>query len=190
MGTDDLDVTARRLVALAELDDRDITEVVEQAARHAGGFLVGLDNRLKTVESLRRKLADLHGQDPTLTVEEAAEQIYDVLRFTVVAEPGRYMATHDDVLAELRSQGVEVVAEANRWGGPGYRGINLRLRAGPARRFEVQLHTRESFEAAKATRGLYEEYRLSTTPPDRRAELFALLDSAFAQVSVPPGAVP
>ena len=64
------------------------------------------------------------------------------------------------------------------------------MRVGNARRFEVQFHTRESFEAAKATRGLYEEYRLSATPPERRAELFALLDSAFAQVSVPPGAVP
>ena len=134
-----------------------------RAAAIGSSASVGVDNRVKTVESLR---------------------------FTVVAEPGRYMATHHDVLAELRSQGVDVVAETNRWGGPGFRGINVRLRVGPARRFEVQLHTRESFEAAKATRGLHEEYRLSTTPPDRRAELFALLDNAFAQVSVPPGAIP
>lgn len=190
MSTDELDVTARRLVALAELDDRDITDVVERAARDAGSVLVGLDNRVKSVESLRRKLADLVSQDPDLTVDDAAEQVYDVLRFTVVAEAGRYMATHDDVLAELRSQGVDVVAETNRWAGPGYRGINVRLRVGTARRFEVQFHTRESFEAAKATRGLYEEYRLSTTPADRRAELFSLLDNAFARVPAPPGAVP
>lgn len=190
MSADELDVAARRLVALAELDDRDISELMEQAARHAGGVLVGLDNRIKTVESLRRKLADLVGQDPTLTVEEATEQVYDVLRFTVVAEAGRYMATHDAVLAELRSREVDVVAETNRWAGPGYRGINMRLRVGDARRLELQFHTRESFEAAKATRGLYEEYRLGTTPPERRAELFDLLDNAFTQVSVPPGAVP
>ena len=54
-----------------------------------------------------------------MTVEEAAEQVYDVLRFTVVVEPGRYMATHDAVLAELRSREVDLVAETNRWAGPG-----------------------------------------------------------------------
>lgn len=163
--------------------------MVDHVSAEAGGTLVGLTNRIKTVESLRRKLADLVEQDPTMTVGDAAEQVYDVLRFTVVAEPDPYMAIHDEVLDRLRRQGVDVAADDHRWAGPGYRGINARLRASAGRRFEVQFHTRESFQAAKATRGLYEEYRLSSTPPARRAELVEEIDAIFARVPPPPGAV-
>lgn len=164
MSTSDLDLAARRLVALAELDEPEISPTVERLTAHAGGVLVGLANRIKSVDSLRRKLGDLQAQDPAMTVDQAAEGVFDVLRFTVVVEADRYVVVHREVLDGLRRQGVDVVADDNRWGGPGYRGINTRLRAG-ARRFEVQFHTRASFEAAKATRGLYEEYRLASTPP-------------------------
>jgi hypothetical protein len=187
---EDVGVVARRLVALAELDDAEVTGTVEHAAAQAGTRLVGLDSRIKSVVSLQRKLTDLLTQDPTLSIDAAAEKVYDVLRFTVVAETYRYGAAHDKVLATLRAQGADVVAEANRWPGPGYRGINTRLRFGGARPVEVQFHTRESYAAAKATRGLYEELRLRTTPPERRAELAAEIADTFATVPIPPGAVP
>ncbi len=187
--SDEIDVAARRLVALAELDDHDVTEVVSQAALRAAAELVGLDNRIKSVESLQRKLADFLAQDPALTIAEAAEQVYDVLRFTAVAEPEHYMAAHNDVLSTLAAHGVEVVEDVNRWAGPRYRGINARLRLG-SRRFEVQFHTPASYAAAKATRGLYEEFRLASTLPHRRAELAVAIEEVFAQVPAPPGAVP
>lgn len=190
MSAEDVDIAARRLVALAELDDVEVTAAVEHAAAQAGVRLVGLDRRIKAIESLHRKLTDLLTQDPALSVEEAAGQVYDVLRFTVVAEADRYTAVHDDVLSVLQAEGAEVVAETNRWPGPGYRGINARLRIGGSRRFEVQFHTRESYAAAKATRGMYEEYRLRSTRPARRGELAAEISAVFATVPIPPGAVP
>ena len=189
MRNDEIDVAARRLVALAELDDHDVTEAVRQAALRAAAELVGLDNRIKSVESLRRKLADFRAQDPALTIAEVAERVYDVLRFTVVAEPERYIAAHKEVLSSLAAHGVELVDDANRWAGPRYRGINARLRLG-SRPFEVQFHTPASYAAAKATRGLYEEFRLASTLPHRRAELAVAIEEVFAQVPVPPGAVP
>ncbi|MGH2684833.1 MAG: hypothetical protein ACRDJP_05125 [Actinomycetota bacterium] len=190
MSAHEVDVAARRLVALAELDAEDLTETVSHAARLANADLVGLDNRIKSVESLRRKLADLMAQDPTLTVDEGAERVYDVLRFTVVAEPDRYMAVHDGVLVTLAAQGVAIVQDANHWAGPRYRGINSQLMATGHRRFEVQFHTRDSYAAVKATRGLYEEFRHAATPPPRRAELAAQIGAVFARVPVPPAAVP
>ena len=44
---EELDVAARRLVARAELDDPDVTDLVRAVAAAAGGALVGLDNRIK-----------------------------------------------------------------------------------------------------------------------------------------------
>jgi hypothetical protein len=183
-----LDAAARRLVAIAELDDTGVTGMMRQAVETTGGELVGIDHRVKTVESLARKLADLVRQDPDIGVEEAGSDAYDVLRYTVVADTERYMGVHDAVLGRLRAEGIEVVLATNRWAGPGYRGINIRLRDRD-RRFEVQFHTRQSFEAARATRGHYEELRLNETPQERKDELQNTIDDVFSPVAVPPGAL-
>jgi hypothetical protein len=182
----DPEAVAGRMVARAEVDDPTITGMVAVVVEGSGGFLVGLDRRVKTVESLARKLADMVADEPTLTAEEVARDVYDVLRYTVVAEPEVYVEVHDRVLARLADASVGVVVDSNRWAGPGYRGINARLVVG-ARRFEVQFHTPESYEAAGATRGYYEEFRRRDTPDDRLRELLGLIDAVFSQVPVPPG---
>lgn len=181
-----VDATARRLVAGAELHDPEITALLDGVVEETDGRLVGLDNRIKTVESLTRKLNDLIAQNPTRGVEAAATQVYDVLRYTVVATDNHYMEVHDRVLDGLRRHGIKVVLDDSRWAGPGYRGINVRLRVGDWR-FEVQFHSPASYEATKTTRGYYEERRLAGTSEERRNELARLTEEVFSQVPVPPG---
>lgn len=94
------------------------------------------------------------------------------------------------VITFLQRRDVTVVEDRNRWRGPGYRGINVRLVTGDHRRFEIQFHTPESYAANKATRGQYEERRLETTSPERREELDVAIDAPFGDVAVPPGAIP
>jgi hypothetical protein len=183
-----VDATVRRLVAGAELHDPEVTALMGSVAGETDGWLVGLPHRVKTVESLTRKLNDLVAQNPTRGVEAASSQVYDVLRYTVVATDDRYMEVHDQVLDGLRQRGATVVLDANRWAGPGYRGINVRLRVGDWR-FEVQFHTPASYEATKATRGYYEEERLAETPEARKDELHEMTDAIFAPIPVPPGAL-
>ncbi|MGI8662235.1 MAG: hypothetical protein ACR2LQ_03375 [Acidimicrobiales bacterium] len=187
--SDDLDVLARQLVAMAELDDGILTDSLRFLVSKTDGTLAGLDHRIKSVDSLKRKLTDMLALDPDLELSGAALRVYDVLRFTVVAEVEHYMAVYEALLAELQRQGTTVVEARNRWAGPGYRGINVRLRMGANQRFEIQFHTRDSYAAAKATRGQYEELRLSTSP-ERVAELAASIGEVFARVPVPAGAVP
>ena len=186
---EELDVAARRLVARAELDDPDVTDLVRAVAAEAGGALVGLDDRIKELDSVKRKLSDMIARQPGLTPAEAAERLFDVLRFTVVSDAGSYMAVRDAVLATLQQRNVTVVEERNRWRGPGYRGINVRLITRDHRRFEFQFHTPESYAANKATRGQYEELRLGTTSVQRVTELAAAIEATFGEVPVPPGAV-
>jgi hypothetical protein len=61
---EELDVAARRLVARAELDDPDVTDLVRAVAAEAGGALVGLDNRIKELDSVKRKLSDMIAGEP------------------------------------------------------------------------------------------------------------------------------
>lgn len=186
---EELDVAARRLVARAELDDPDVTDLVRAVAAEAGGALVGLDNRIKGLDSVKRKLSDMIAREPDLTPAEAAERLFDVLRFTVASDASSYMAVRDAVLAMLRQRDVTVVEERNRWRGPGYRGINVQLITRDHRRFEFQFHTPDSYAANKATRGQYEERRIATTSPQRKAELDTAIDAAFGDVPTPPGAI-
>jgi hypothetical protein len=188
--SDEVDVLARHLVAMAELDDGVLTDSLQFLVSTTEGALVGLDHRIKTVDSLGRKLTDMLALDPDLPLADAAERVHDVLRYTVVADVDQYTTIYDALLAELTRQGATVVEVRNRWAGPGYRGINVHLRAGVNQRFEIQFHTRNSYAPAKATRGQYEELRLATTSPERAAELTAAIEAAFAAVPVPPGAVP
>lgn len=167
-----------------------MTDAIQVLVARTDGVLVGLDHRVKTVDSLRRKLTDMLELDPDLELNDASERVYDALRYTVVVEADDYMAVYEGLLAEFQRQGSTVVEARNRWAGPGYRGINVHLRVGMNQRFEVQFHTRESYAAAKATRGQYEELRLATTSPARSAELAAAINEAFARVPTPPGAVP
>ena len=53
------------------------------------------------MDSLRRKLTDMLELDPDLELDEAAERVYDVLRYTVVVEADDYMAVYEGLLAEL-----------------------------------------------------------------------------------------
>jgi hypothetical protein len=187
---DELDLAARRLVAGAELDDPVVTDLVRAAAAEAGGAIVGLDNRIKELASVKRKLSDAIGINPDKTLADAAEGLYDVLRYTVVSDADRYMAVREAVLIALQQRDARVVEERNRWTGPGYRGINVRLVIQGHGRFEIQFHTPESYAANKATRGQYEERRLETTSPERRDQLDVTIDAAFDVVPIPPGAVP
>lgn len=188
--SDDLDILARHLVAMAELDDGILTDSIQLLVSRTDGVLVGIDHRIKAVDSLKRKLVDMLALDPDLELHDAGERVYDVLRFTVVAEVDQYTAVYEALLAELQQQDATLVEARNRWAGPGYRGINAHLRVGLNQRFEIQFHTRDSYAAAKATRGQYEELRLAATSPARAAELAASIDEAFARVPTPAGAVP
>ncbi len=51
------------------------------------------------------------------------------------------MVVREAVITVLQRRDVTVVEERNRWRGPGYRGINVRLVTGDRRRFEIQFHT-------------------------------------------------
>lgn len=183
-----VEIATRRLLAQARQDEPRITELVVGVAEECGGSLAGLDHRVKGYDSLVRKLSGRLRRTPTRGVEDIASQIYDPLRYTVVSEVDDYLAVHRAVLDQLRRRGVQVVSVSNRWAGPGYRGINVHLRAGDCQ-FEVQFHTNESYQIVVETHARYEEMRREDTLEERRAELEAMIEFHFGRVVVPPGAV-
>jgi hypothetical protein len=155
-----------------------------------GANLQGWDHRLKTEESLKRKLATALLEDPTLSFDEVLSGLKDSVRYTVELPEGRYAAGALETAELMHARGFELVGEPrNTWGRSGYQGINSVWRdPDTGQLFEVQFHTPTSFWAKETTHLLYEKERLPGTPPEEAARLAAEQQEIFSRVTVPPGA--
>ncbi|GAA2690440.1 ATP nucleotide 3'-pyrophosphokinase [Streptomyces lunalinharesii] len=171
--------------------ERSISPQVRAAALLSHAQLVGFDQRLKSADSLKRKVATTMQEAPGQSVETSLAALNDAVRYTLQWPTGQY--THGVTVAAglLASWGNDTNRWSNTWGRTkGYKAVNSGWNAPRSgQRFEVQFHTPESKAAQLETHKIYEEQRLPGTPPERRRELQAQQDAIFAAVPVPVGAV-
>jgi hypothetical protein len=150
--------------------------------------LVGFDNRLKGRERIKekvcRRIKDF-GRSP----EEAVSRVPDTIRYTFQYKEKDYAHGVTADVTRLREQGFRLSRLWNAWSGEQYKGINSRwVDPDSGQRFEVQFHTRVSFEAKQLTHGAYE--RLRTRQPDKFEQMVleAFQKKVASDVPVPRGA--
>jgi hypothetical protein len=120
-------------------------------AKASGGKQEGLEYRLKTKESLARKLETTN-----------PENINDSLRYTITYPSENIGAGANKVMKQLEDAGYTKVKVKNTFkpGSP-YKGINTTFKTPDGQPFELQFHTPESFNTKQnLTHGMYEELRL------------------------------
>jgi hypothetical protein len=150
--------------------------------------LVGLESRLKGRERLSEKVAEAV-EERGRSVVEALGFVKDAIRYTFCYSEDGYM---QGVLADCRrleDEGFGRFDRKNSWDGDEYKGINSHWRApDEGQIFEVQFHTRSSFEAKQETHWAYE--RLRALPEDEAEvrELRAFQRKVTAKIPIPPGA--
>lgn len=125
----------------------DILGVTEQQ----GGIMVGLDFRLKRPDSLTRKLyADVREakeKGQTITLQDAANKMGDVARFTSCFEPKDFQKGADAVIRSLQQKGYELVKFKNYFQpGSSYKGLNCNFKDKNGNIFELQFHTPETMK--------------------------------------------
>ncbi|GAB7032693.1 ATP nucleotide 3'-pyrophosphokinase [Streptomyces sp. NPDC021749] len=176
--------------ARARRAERSISPQVRAAAKISHAELVGFDHRLKSPDSLKRKVATAMRENPGRTVDESLGKINDAVRFTLQWPDAKYSQGVTTASALLSAWGNDSTRWSNTWHRPtGYKAINSAWRAPRSHQlFEVQFHTPQSKAAQLETHKLYEEQRLPNTPPERVRELQEKQDAIFAAVPVPPGA--
>jgi len=153
-----------------------------------GAHLEGLDFRLKTPESLLRKVATAVEQHGDLG--RALTESKDTVRYTVSSTPSTYTGDVRAVVSDLQGRGYEPVKWKNTWGNDGYQGINSFWRdPASGTRFEVQFHTPESFDLKMSTHDLYETARVPGVDPQVAREADAQANALLASATPPPGAV-
>ena len=150
--------------------------------------LVGLEFRLKGRERLAEKVAEAV-EERGRSIVEAFGLVKDAIRYTFCYSEDGYA---QGVLADCRrleAEGFVRFDRKNSWDGDEYKGINSHWRApGGGQIFEVQFHTRSSFEAKQETHWAYE--RLRALPEDEAEvrDLRAFQREVSAKIPIPLGA--
>jgi hypothetical protein len=120
--------------------------------------------RLKTADSLKRKIATNLLKKESPPAAELLQGIGDNIRYTTLFEVDRYVSGVQEAIAALRSQRYELITAKNGWvpGSMGnYKGINTTWRdPSTGHLFELQFHTPDSFWVNKSEHTFYEIGRL------------------------------
>ena len=136
----------------------DIINLVNQI----GGTLAGFKHRIKSLDSLKRKIiADSKELTSENKYKEAAMKLGDGVRYTVILNDLEYVDKADLFLHELESIGYKIIEFKNNWGKPFYQGFNVRISCpNEVGVFELQFHTPYGHQIKEgSTRDLYQVVR-------------------------------
>jgi hypothetical protein len=150
--------------------------------------LIGFEHRLKDRDRIKDKVCRgmrNFGRSP----EQAISRVPDAIRYTFEYREARYTQGVWTDIGRLKEEGFKLHNLWNAWSKDQYKGINSQwIDPESGQRFEVQFHTRISFEAKQLTHPAYE--RLRTRQPDKFEQMVleAFQKKVSADVPVPPGA--
>jgi hypothetical protein len=166
-----------------------ITALMQEMANKYGMQSVGLAHRIKSEMSLGRKI-ESEKDHPKFggDAKKAAEDMSDVIRYTMRTQPGEYGKKVRDTIADFQKQGY--TARVKNYWSPGqpYRGINVALTSKEGIKVELQFHTPDSLRIKDRIHKAYEKFRVSKN--DRQRErLFDQMVKISNQLKMPKGDV-
>ena len=121
--------------------------------------LIGFEHRLKGHDRIKEKVYDKI-EEFSYSAEEAVSVVSDTIRYTFQYREARYTQGVWSDIERLKGEGFKLHQLKNSWSDEEYKGINSQwIEPDTGQRFEVQFHTRISFEAKQLTHDAYERLR-------------------------------
>jgi hypothetical protein len=160
-------VSSPKALAKAKVDEAQkiepaITKIIKAKAEELGGELVGLENRLKSEESMARKIKN-DAEKEGVSYEERAATITDAVRYTVIYDPDEFVEKAKATQAALEAEGWQQYDHKYRnYFKPGnaYQGYNTVMEhKETGMLFELQYHTPETILIKARNHKIYEEFR-------------------------------
>jgi hypothetical protein len=150
--------------------------------------IVGLEHCRKGRERIKEKVYD-RIEEKNRTPEEAVSLIPDTLRYTFQYPESRYTHGVWAEMTRMKEHGFKLITRKNCWEGEEYKGINSQwIEPDSGQRFELQFHTRISFEAKQITHKAYERLRSGQPDEFEKMVLKAFQRKVSAEIPIPPGA--
>lgn len=123
-----------------------ITKFLKDVSNSENSELFGLDYRIKTKESLIRKIIS-DSKEKAISVKETTNQINDILRYTMINDDESFTYKYFKIIEKMKEKGYNIVRVKNTFvDGVTYKGINTLVKTKSGDIFELQFHTPESIK--------------------------------------------
>jgi len=178
-----VDDLAENILKKAQADEKAVTEALSGISDQIGGKMTGLEYRLKSKDSLMRKIAT-DAKQQGIPVEEAAQNINDALRYTTLLDGADFGPKVIKAFEALETAGFKKQVVKNTFKeGAVYKGVNTTFISPKGQKFELQFHTPESFHVKQnVNHSLYEEVRLDSTPVKQQKALIKKMRQNSAEI--------
>jgi len=174
---------------IADLEREKITPAMRAIeSQDPDRHLIGFDHRRKDRDRIKEKVCDTK-EEAGATTEEAISIVPDAIRFTFQYREAHYTQGVWADVERLKGQGFELHKLKNAWSKEEYQGINSQwIEPDSGQLFEVQFHTRISYEAKQLTHDAYKLLRTYQVDEFEKMILKAFQRKVSADVPIPPGA--
>jgi hypothetical protein len=163
--------------------------LLETEAQDPHRHLIGLDRCLKGRDRIKEKVHD-NMKALTISADEALSMVPDAIRYSFQYEEAQYTRGVRTDITRLRDQGFTLDKLKNYWRDDQYKGINSHwIEPDTGQRFEVQFHTRISYEAKQITHDAYERLRTLKTDKFEELVLGAFQKRIASEIPIPVDAV-
>ena len=182
---------ARKVYQTAKKKEPKITKDVQESLKRAGAKPYGLQHRIKTIDSIERKiLKDM--QDEGLEADYAAKKMKDAVRYTSIANDNNFVKSYNDFKDEMHQKGYDEVRCKNffedyKAGKVKHKSVQSVFQDKDGYEFEVQFQTPSSQRAKDLKLPIYEERRKVGISEERAAELEQKMVELAEQVPYPKG---
>lgn len=184
---EDLSLSVDKLVEKSQKIEPTITADINNIATKAGGKLVGLENRLKSSYSIKRKIEDevADGFSKSLSLNK----IRDAIRYTTVFKENDFVTRYKAMQYLLAIEGYKTIVVKNTWkNDSAYKGVNTFIQNEDGDVFEMQYHTQQSFDVKNGLlHKLYEKFRDPKTPIHEKEKLLLEMRKLSSKIKVPEG---
>ena len=174
---------------IAEREEQKISPALRAVeSQDPDRHLIGYDDRLKGRDRIKGKAAE-RIEEKNRTPDEAVSLIPDTIRYTFQYAETRYTHGVWADIGRMKEHGFKLTRLKNFWEEEEYKGINSQwIEPDTGQRFELQFHTRISFEAKQVTHAAYERVRSGQPDEFEKMVLKAFQRKVSSEVPVPPGA--
>ena len=167
-----------------------ITADIRKVMSQLGTGLTGVEFSVKTGTSIadklerakqyadeaRAKISFLGGKTAgSFDPHAELAQMKDVIRYTEICPHDDIISTTKRTIEEMKKQGYELSGiknyYANPFAGTGYMGMHLNFVSPYGNEFELQVHSKESFDVKQKGHDLYEKIRAVGTRPEDKEEM-------------------
>lgn len=171
----------KRASELEPILTNDMLSIVKQS----NGYLDGLDFRLKSIDSITRKVqTDIVRTG--ITEGESLSKITDIVRYTTIFESKNFTRNYFRMQEILTEKGYNITRVKNTWRkGAVYKGINTIIEKDGIK-FEMQYHTKQSFELKNGKlHELYEKARILNVSSEELKKLNEKMKDLSNQLETP-----